>query len=269
MEQEFSFKEFYDVTLNAIQPFTLNGRDIEPGEVIAAFDSIRLANFNEVKNRISAYGGYENKALVTWDISRELQLQFDCGIFSKEQFTLLTNSNLVSKPANQYAAIPQRECLETDEDGFVVTKYEPSNNEPLFCYRKNDGKKLQIEKEDGNKLLVKFDGTPEIYTNVIIDYIWECDTESSVMIIGDRLFPGFVELRGKTRTQDDITGKIKTAYIVIPKLKIISNFRVTLGKGANPVSGMLTGIANQIGEGWNKHFMEIAYLNDDVDQDIE
>jgi len=76
MEQEFGLKELTDLTLKATYPIEIAGRTFEEGEVIARFDKIQLANFNEVVKRVSANGGFDNRALVVWEDSKEIQLKF-------------------------------------------------------------------------------------------------------------------------------------------------------------------------------------------------
>lgn len=61
----------------------IGGIHIEPGETVASFDKIQLANFQEVKDKVSANGGYGNKALIYWDATKELKLSFTQGVFSK------------------------------------------------------------------------------------------------------------------------------------------------------------------------------------------
>jgi hypothetical protein len=41
----FGIKELYDVTLKATYTIEVGERRIEPGETIAAFDKIQIANF--------------------------------------------------------------------------------------------------------------------------------------------------------------------------------------------------------------------------------
>jgi hypothetical protein len=45
MNNEFGLKELYDLTLKATYPIEMQGRIFEPGEVIARFDKIQIANF--------------------------------------------------------------------------------------------------------------------------------------------------------------------------------------------------------------------------------
>jgi hypothetical protein len=72
MENEFGLKELYDLTLKATYPIEMAGRKFEPGEVIARFDKIQIANFKEITKRVSANGGYDNRAHVIWEDPKEI-----------------------------------------------------------------------------------------------------------------------------------------------------------------------------------------------------
>lgn len=82
---QFGFKELYSVLLKATYPMEIKGRKFEVGETVAAFDRISIANFEEIKSYISANGGFDNRARVDWDTTKEVQL-----IFPKE-FSLKLN----------------------------------------------------------------------------------------------------------------------------------------------------------------------------------
>ena len=102
MNTEFGLKELTDITLKATYPIEVEGRKFEAGEVIARFDKIQIANFREIASRVSANGGKSNPALIVWEDTKEIQLNFTQGVFSKRQFALLSNSNLVkSAPAEK------------------------------------------------------------------------------------------------------------------------------------------------------------------------
>ena len=60
MTNELGFKELYEVSLKSTSNIEVNGVQIEPGETIASFDRIQIANFQEIKNIASANGGWDN-----------------------------------------------------------------------------------------------------------------------------------------------------------------------------------------------------------------
>jgi hypothetical protein len=86
--------------------------------------------------------------------------------------------------------------------------------------------------------------------------------------IGRELISGFISLEGKTRVKDDITGQTKTGIIKIPKLKLMSDLSIRLGKDATPTVGRLSAVAVPDGRKGNKKVMEILFLNDDIDSDM-
>ena len=105
---QFGFKELYSVLLKATYPMEIKGRKFEVGETIAAFDRISIANFEEIKSYISANGGFDNRARVDWDTTKEVQLIFSQGVFSKTQFALMNGLRLFDVQ-NESIEVPKYE----------------------------------------------------------------------------------------------------------------------------------------------------------------
>ena len=83
MTNELNFKELYEVSLKATYPIEIGGNRVEPGETVALFDRIQIANFQEIKNFSSANGGFDNRGLVFWENTKEIKINFTQGVFSK------------------------------------------------------------------------------------------------------------------------------------------------------------------------------------------
>ena len=83
MENLLGMKELYDVSLKATYPMEINNKKYEIGEVITTFDNIQIANFNEIKSRVSANGGYDNRTHVIWEDTKQIDFTFSQGIFSQ------------------------------------------------------------------------------------------------------------------------------------------------------------------------------------------
>ena len=82
------------------------------------------------------------------------------------------------------------------------------------------------------------------------------------------MLQGFVSLEGRTKVKEDVTGIVKTGIIKIPKLKIISNLTLRLGSNASPAVGTFQGIGYPVGERGNLKVMELTFLDEDIDSDI-
>lgn len=264
MDNEFGMKELYSVKLKSTYPMEIKGKQIAAGEVLAEFDKIQIANFQEIQKQIAAQGGYSNRKLVVWTRTEGVDLIFTQGIFSKIQLGLMQNARLVKIDENQIIKIAQRDKLETDSEGVITLTHIPINNW-IFIYNKKTGEKLTgIERISENQLR-----TSLIYTDVIVDYEYGYDNGADVSLVGEDIFEGFVTLEGRSRIKDDVTGETHTAIIYIPKLKITSDFNLTLGENAQPMVGKFSGTALMTGQPKSMSAVEIYFLKDDIDENSE
>ena len=260
--EQFGMKELYEVVIKATYPIEFGTRIVEPGEVIARFDNIGISNFNEIKNTITANGGWDNRAHVWWTTTKEVDLSFTQGVFSKEQFSLLTGSKMLKKsPMFDSILIPHRELKESDENGRIILDHIPATR--IFVYERDTGLKIQFTQITEQMIEVCCP-----FTDVVIDYDYKYDKNSTEVIIGQELTSGFLEFQGKTKIKDDETGLVKTGILHIPKMKLMSNLSIQLGQGASPVVGRLDAIACPVGAKGKQKVMDIFFLEGDVDSDM-
>ena len=261
MNNEIGFKELYEVSLKATYPIEIGGRIIEAGETVAAFDKIQIANFEERKNFISANGGFDNRAQVWWEDTKEIRITLAQGVFSTEQMMLMTNAKLLRNEGQSIIPVNRRETVETDEEGKAQVKF--SIQKPIFVYDKQTGEKLTNFTYENNTILLD-----QNYKEIVVDYYYNYDNKYSVLSFGHGLTNGYLSLEGKTRVKDDITGQVTTGIIKIPKLKLLSNLSMRLGQDAVPLVGRLDATAIPTGERGQKKVMELIFLSDDIDSDI-
>ena len=260
---EFGLKELTELTLKATYPIEVAGRTFEPGEVIARFDKIQIANFQEITSRVSANGGYDNRIHVIWEDSKEIQLIFTQGIFSSQQFMLLSNSHLIQIPENSNILISEHFSGESDENGKILLNRQKISD--VFIYNAKTFEKIipkTIDLEKGEIVIEQY------YTNVEIDYNYIYQGQATSCILGRKLIQGYLQLEGKSRVKDDITGKVRTAILRIPRLKLVSDLTMRLGREATPITANFQAIGLPSGERGSKKIMELLFLNDDIDADI-
>ena len=263
MNSEFGLKELYELTLKATYPIEVEGRVFEAGEVIARFDKIQIANFRELTSRVNAHGGKGNTALVVWEDPKEIQLSFTQGVFSKKQFALLSNSNLIRKTTAEGVVVPMHFTGESDENCKIQLNKE--NVSSVFVYSAKTGEKIQPISVDLEKGVIVVD---QPYYGVEVDFQYLYFNETSIMSVGPRLIQGFLQLEGKTRVKDDITGKTHTAILRIPRLKLVSDLSMRLGREAGPLLANFAAVGYPSGNGRDKKVMEMLFLNDDIDAEM-
>lgn len=259
MNSQIGFKELYDVTLKATYSIEVSGRKFEKGEVVAKFDNIALAQFNEIKSLVAARGGFDNRARVYWEKTKELTLSFTQGVFSKTQMALLTNAKLINRSSNEPLLISKRETIESDETGSCTLQHVPHN---IFIYDKQTGDRLSVS-VTGQTFNIT---TP--FKEVIVDYEYEYNNKSETLTIGRALTEGYLSFTAKTRMKDDVTGQVKTGIINIPKIKLMSDLSMVLGENATPQIGKFDAVAIPVGYKGSQVVMEIIMLDDDIDSDM-
>lgn len=257
---ELNFKELYEVTLKTTSSIEVGGNTIEPGETIASFDKIQIANFQEIKNFASANGGYGNRALIIWESTKEIKVNFSQGVFSKTQLALMSNSQLINNLGDEIIPINAREIYESDEDGKVTINR--TLREPIFLYDLETGKKMSEWTRADNVLNIG-----KQYKQVVVDYWYDYANGCTILTVGKPLTTGYVSLIGKMRVKDE-TGKVKTGIIKIPKLRLMSDLSMRVGSDAIPQVGRLDAVAVPEGARGQQKVMEIIFLNDDIDADM-
>lgn len=261
MNNEFGMKELYSVFLKTTYPMRINGKNFEEGEIIAAFDKIQIANFQEIQKIAEASGGFDNRAHVIWKSTKEVDFVFSQGIFSKEQCALLSGANLIKTSAQ--TILTERERVKSDNEGKINLKYLPY--EYFFIYDENGEKLSQSQfKRTGKEVLIIGD----FYGDLICDYDFIYDAKISELIIGQELVKGYLSLEARTRVKDDITGHTRTGIIKIPQLKLMSDLSMRLGENAPPQMGSFKAIGCPIGSRGDTKVMEILFLEDDIDSDM-
>ena len=261
MDENFgSFKSLENVHLKATYNMKVNGKTFEPGETIALFDKIQISGLHEFKDYITANGGFDNRAHVFWQYTRQLQLTFSQGVFSSFQFGLLNNARVIQVTEEEPMLLTQVDRLESDKNGVLDVSKEPI--ESIFVYDKDTGEKLAFSKVE-DKLVI---ATP--YKDVIVFYKYNYMGGAQIARIGQQFLTGFLELEGKTRVKDDTSGLVTTGIIRIPKLKLMSGLSIKLGAQANPVVGNFSAVGVPVESRHSSYVMEFDFLNNDVDSDM-
>lgn len=261
MENLMGLKELYDVVLKATYPIEIGNKVIEEGEVILAFDNIQIAGLSEVKKYVSAQGGFDNRELITWETTKELSLSFSQGVFSKRQLALLSNSKLIElEPNNSTILITNREYCESDENGKIILKQVPVGKTSV--YNEETGEKLEHTLSDKEITI------SEPYVNTYITYDSEYVNGGNVIRIGNRLFRGYLKLQAKTRLKEDTNGRTVTGIFEIPKLKLMSDLSIRLGRTADPAIISFNAAGIPIGGRGASYVYNLYSLNDDIDSDM-
>lgn len=261
MDEQFSFKELYECQIKALEPIHLSGRDVEAGETVAYFDRVQSATFNPMRKVSTANGGFDNRPLVWWENSTGAQVYLSQGIFSTQQLEIMTNSRVYHHTPVTPLMVPIREELESNENGKILLKEKVYT--PTFVYNKSTGAKVAFTVTGDKELTIA-----DHYLDVVVDYYMNYSKNWEILTIGKQVENKYFDLTAKTRVKDDITGKERTGLIHIPKLKLLTDISVRLGKQGTPLTEHIAATACPTGSKGNTTVMELYFLEDDIDSDI-
>lgn len=264
MKDEFSLKELYSVKLKPTKTIEIDGNVIQKDQILADFTEIQISNFQEILKEYKASGGWDGRTFVNWKFTDRVNLVFSQGIFSQTQFNLLNDAGLITIQKDN-VEISEREILEADEKGQMKLKWRPSGT--IYVYDQETGKDVSNNLKYTTKTEVLYGAAP--YKTYIVDYTFLYNKIAKQAKIGHRLFSGYLYLEGRTKVKDDITGIVRTGIIKIPRLHITSGLNLTLGATANPQVGVFQGEAYPVGCKGEELTMDITFLEDDIDSDIQ
>lgn len=259
MFEKFSVKELYYVTLKATYNMKIGEKTYEQGEIITLFDNISISNFAEIVKKATSNGGYDNRALITWESTKELGFNFSSGVFNLQQLALMTNNKMEERQDS--FSVTQLEERESNGEGVLKLKYTP-NGDNIFIFEKETNKKVVGFKVESNSI-----SNLDFYKDYIITYNFNYLKTYNCVEIGKELFNGYVEMEGRTRIKDE-NGIVKTGILKIPKLRLDTNLFITIGKTANPMVANFNATGYPVGGRGDSKVMEIIMLDEDLDSDV-
>jgi hypothetical protein len=259
----FSLKELYDVVIKSTYPIEIGKKTFEIGEILLAFDQVTIANLDEIKSFVFSRGGFDNRALVSWENTKEININFIKGVFSLNHLALLSNSKLL-EIENSSISITKREIKESSEEGIFELDEIPSSK--VFLYDKSTGEGITSFTRDGK--IITLTTTEKSFVEVYVCYEFEYTDKSKTIVIGNRLINGYLSLEAKTRLKDDTTGQVVTGIFKIPKLKLMSDLSMRLGEKASPIVADFRAIGIPVGSRGANYVCEFVTLEKDIDSDL-
>lgn len=251
MEELLGTKGLYSVVLKAT--YNIESLGIEAGEVVAEFDDIQIGGLDELRKFVPARGGYGNPGLVSWETSKEINLTFSQGKFSKESFRILTNAGLVKSESEDGILVSTKEVPTNYTN--VTLKHDPAGN--VYIYYTDP---LKSREQCAPAKTYTLDGS-EIECIRYDYYVKPVESFS----IGNALIKGYLSLEGRMRLKDDETGHTTTGIIKIPKLKLMSDLSMRMGRNSVPFTSEFRAVGYPVGGRGAQRVCELYILPEDID----
>lgn len=201
--------------------------DNEIGNPFLFSDTLKFSNIKESCDRVENYGGKGNSLISAWDYNKSVEIHLQDALFSMKSLAYLFGGKLHNN---------DEQIIKTEE--FVATATTiPKNGESGSGWTNQffdfNGKKYR-------KLKPKFfDEKSREVSSFEIGNTYFCtyflNIKGISIDITESKFPDYCCLIGETVVRDEITGVDKTAYFVVPKAKLKSDFTIDLKHDASVV----------------------------------
>jgi hypothetical protein len=209
-------------------------KDVKTGEPVVYLESLTTSSLAFAGATVYARGGKGHPKLIGWDSEKDVTLNAEDALVSKESLAVLTGSkfNQGEKPIHKKEVL----VVEADESTLKVTLSKAAiSSKPAFFYVTMDGTSL------GTKLTATVTGTQAVLvgaglaagSQVIADYYYTGPATAQSMTITSDLFPGTYKLEGTTVWRNEDGFDVEAKY-TIPKLKIQPGFTIGMASSGDP-----------------------------------
>lgn len=269
----FTFKDLRNVYIMAYSDITIGDITYKADEVITSFNSVKISNWNEIKNFVTAHGGYDDRPLVMWEQDKGVAFNFSQGVFSKEQFGLMENSKFITNVSEDTKEIRRHWTIGLDseyfdrltsDDTWYINLPDATEKIKDFAVKDRNRKEISFGRlQLDNKLTITIKADDSLQFPLIIDYK-DIVIPLSQYIIGQPFYNCFYKLQANTIMVDDEAGEKVYYLIEVPKLQIVSSSSIVLGRGANPVVPNFEAIAFPVGNRRNSKTIKFTELPSSV-----
>lgn len=211
-------------------------KDTKTGEPKVYLESLTTSSFELAGSTVYARGGKGHPKLIGWDSEKDVTLNMEDALITKESLGVLTGSKF-EKAAK---VLHKKEVVTVDEDKKIELTKTPLTTEKYFLYKTSDGTSMDEKIEfqisatpTANQLDLSGVSNIEPKDKLIIDYYFMgASTTQSTTITSD-MFPGTYRLEGTTFWRDEDGYDVEAMYTV-PKLKVLPNFTIGMASTGDP-----------------------------------
>lgn len=264
--EELGIKNLERVCIKTKNEVAFGDRLLEAGEPVIYFDNLQIALLSENVRPIMARGGWHNEPRVIWEDRQETTFAFSNGTVNTISFNLLLGANMLDKVDDNI--LPYNEVIMLDEKGKGYLKYLPILNDMeyknfFFTYDFNNIQgRISPISIDGLK--IDF-GKEFAYQTVMCDYYFEYKKDIITYSMNRERFTNLYTLEATFQMKDENEGLLRTGYLRMPKIRILSNINLRMGERADPMVSTFRVIAQpETKEGRDDVVCEIQYLDEDI-----
>ena len=252
---KFGIREICDVVLRAKDDVKIGNQTFKADEPVIYFDSAKTSSVEGAATTVYATGGRGNSRLIAWEGEKTVTFTMEDALLSPLGFSILSGAGLidasVSKPIYVHTTLKTRAKVGASDQVSINLKEAMGDNlksnqgqdiadKPAYAFIMEKGEiKTRLEAATPTSGTVVFGGVPEGYNEndevtVLVDFYVKASSGAYEMDITPDKFGGYYYLEASTLFRRQDTGKDMAATLIIPKVKIQSNFTFSMASSGDP-----------------------------------
>lgn len=211
-------------------------KDVATGEPKVYLESLHTSTLEFTGSTVFARGGKGHPKLIGWDSEKNITMNMEDALISKESLAVLTGSNF-----KKAAKVVHKKEVVTVAEGMKVNLAQvPLASQKNFFYKTTDGITMEekisftIPSSQADKTLDLTAVTGVAVGNkLIVDYYYTAPISTQSMSVTSDLFPGTYTLEGTTFWRNEDGVDVEALY-TIPKLKVQPGFSIAMTSTGDP-----------------------------------
>ena len=265
---KFGIREICDVVFKALADGQVIGnKKFSKGQPVLYFDTLKTSSLEQAATTVYAQGGRGNARLIAWEGEKTLTFTMEDALISPMGMAILSGAGLIESSANNKAIVHRTEETSISSGTITIncgnmTPVLPSENAECDIYviikdaygelsgttyrfDKNNtifGVSPEVNDESndgsvaksGSTLTITMPTGAEQTGNVLVDFYAEAESGISTIEITPDNFGGFFQVEGSCLFRQEKNGMDFPAEIIIPKVKVQSNFTFSMASSGDP-----------------------------------
>lgn len=232
---KFGVRECADVCFKAKAATTIGSHTFAKGEPVLYLDTAKTSTLESAATTVYAQGGRGNARLLAWEGEKTLTFTVEDALISDMGLAILSGADLLYAGENQKVNAHTTQTKVATEAGKVtLTGKAPSDADIYVMILDGNGEmkgKPVKATAEGNVVSATDIKKDDL---VLVDYYVEHTTDAIQIDITPDKFAGYYYVEASTLYRRQVDGVDLPAEIIIPKVKIQSNFTFTMASSGDP-----------------------------------
>ena len=253
---KFGVREICDVVFKAKSSGSIGSLSVVPGQPVLFIDSAKTSTIEGAATTVYAQGGRGNTRLLAWEGEKTLTFTVEDALLSPIGFAVLSGAGLFKASASEPVHVHKTAKANWDTDGHIDLTDALGANEvisgssPVFVAKLDRGSFTEIvtglKVNDaeittaggkiaiGKALTITGTTKPTELTEVFVDFYVEKQSGVTELVIDAGTFGGYYYVEASTLFKRESDGVDMPAEIVIPNVKVQSNFTFSMASTGDP-----------------------------------